>query len=489
MPTLYNMINQAGTLTTPDAEWLHHLVGDWQVISDLTFADLFLVLKTENQDYMVGAHCRPATAATVQIEDVVGGGVSPGLAGGIDEVYQTGQRVEKTIDGLSYTLVPVRHRGDTIIAVLTVAVSFVPDRIPNQIASNYQPITVQLFDMIARGEYPSHSAPSNFRHGTPRVTDGFFHIDVDGKVLYASPNAVSAFHRLGIKEQIHGKILVEVVTKIVEDSATVDETLPIVVMGRGTWVTEVESRGVVVSMRAIPLIDHGARAGAVLLCRDISELRRSERQLMTKDAMIREINHRVKNNLQTVSALLRLQARRAPDPESAASLENAQRRIYTISMVHEVLAKTGADKVDFDETLERLLRLAAGAATTGQRVRTVFEGSCGKIHAEEATSLAVVLNELVTNAVEHGLDGQDGTITVRAQRDGNDLDLQVIDDGKGITEGRTGTGLGTQIVHTMIESDLLGTIDWSRGDNGGTVVSVHARMRYRKRDAEMDVSS
>lgn len=480
MPTLYNMINQAEILEHGDAEWLHHLVGDWHSLADLAFADLFLILKHASR-FVVAAHCRPSTASTVQSDDVVGENVWDELVDHFAEVLSEGKQKRVVYEGMLLDLVPVRHKGDPIAVLCSMSARH-QDRIPTQIHQNYDSITALLFEMVSRGEFPSEQSPSGFRHGTPRVTDGFVHMDEDGEVLYASPNAVSAFHRLGIKENLQGSVLAELVTDIIEDHATVDESLPVVIMGRGTWVTEIEARGVVVSLRAIPLLEHGMRAGAVLLCRDVTEIRRSERQLMTKDAMIREINHRVKNNLQTVSALLRLQSRRAKDPEAQSALENAQRRIYTISMVHEVLAKTGADTVDFDDTLARLLRLAAGAATTGQQVSTVFEGSFGKVHAEEATSLAVVLNELVTNAVEHGLEGRDGTITVRAKRTGDDLDLTVADDGIGIVEGQTGTGLGTQIVQTMIASDLLGTIEWKPGDEGGTVAHVSAHLRKRHTD-------
>ena len=482
VPTLFNIIGQAGTVDSADAEWLHQLIGDWQLVSDLAFADLFLVLRTTDDSFLVGAHCRPATAATVQPDDIVGTPAMTTLTEPIRAVFDHGVGKDCITSGLSVKIVPVRHVGEEVIAVLLVAVAARPDRIPNQVYTNYEPVTMLLFDMIAEGDFPAESAPSSLRHGTPRVTDGYIHLDVDGQVLYASPNAISAFHRLGVKDGVDGKVLVEVVTTVIEDQTTVDETLPIVVMGRGTWVTEIENRGVVVSLRAVPLSIKGARAGAILLCRDISEIRRSERQLMTKDAMIREINHRVKNNLQTVSALLRLQARRAGVKEAQVALENAQRRIYTIAMVHEVLARTGLDTVDFDDTLERLLRLAAGAASTGHRVTTSFDGSFGKIHADEATSLAVVLNELVTNAVEHGLADRDGHIAVSVVRNGDELDLVVTDDGVGIGQGGPGTGLGTHIVQTMVESDLLGTITWSPREGGGTEVRVTARMRNRKAD-------
>lgn len=479
MPTLSNMINQAGTLNSDEAEHLHHLAGDWHPLADISFSDLFLIVRTRDNRYIIAAHTRPATAATVEVEDVVGSKVPASTEAKVAECFETGERTSIVVTGIRYDLVPITPEPGRVIAVLSVVTWGRGDRVPDQVQTNYTAITEALLGMISRGEYPAEHAPTSFRHGTPRVSDGLIHLDENGRMLYASPNAISAFHRLGIRRLLPGTVLAERITEIAEYSNSVDEMLPLVVMGKGNWVTEVEARGVVVSLRAIELKDRGVRTGAMLLCRDVTELRRSERELMTKDAMIREINHRVKNNLQTVSALLRLQARRATDAGAKQSLDDAQRRIYTISMVHEALARTGADSVDFDETFARLMRLAAGVAATGQKVTTRFEGSFGKVHAEAATSLAVVLNEIVTNAVEHGLKGRDGTITVRAERDDDQLDVVIIDDGVGIKEGERGSGLGTQIVETMVKSDLLGSISWNPGEDGGTVVRVHAQIRRR----------
>jgi two-component sensor histidine kinase len=298
-------------------------------------------------------------------------------------------------------------------------------------------------------------------------------------VIYASPNAVSNFHRLGVIGQLRGEVLAEVVTQLLEESSTVEETLAVVVMGRAAWRTEVEVRGVTLSLRAVPLTDRGQRRGALLLCRDVSEVRRRERELITKDATIREIHHRVKNNLQTVSALLRLQARRSDNPETKDALEEAERRVSTIALVHETLSQNIDEVVDFDEVFGRVLRLAADVASPDSSVRTVVEGSFGLVGAEAATSLAVVLTELVTNAVEHGLRGRSGTVTVHAEREGTDLEVRVRDDGHGMAEGTVLSGLGTQIVKTLVTGELGGSIEWGAAPEGGTEVILRARQRER----------
>ncbi|HZL81135.1 MAG TPA: sensor histidine kinase, partial [Demequina sp.] len=183
----------------------------------------------------------------------------------------------------------------------------------------------------------------------------------------------------------------------------------------------------------IPVMENGTRVGAVLLCRDVSDLRRRERELITKDATIREIHHRVKNNLQTVAALLRLQSRRVEAPEAKEALSEAMRRVATIAMVHETLSGTLDELVHFDDLVARAARMAADVASPDVQVKIVREGDFGMIPAQFASSLALILTELVTNAVEHGFEGREhGSITIFAERDGATLHARITDDGKGI---------------------------------------------------------
>ncbi len=168
-----------------------------------------------------------------------------------------------------------------------------------------------------------------------------------------------------------------------------------------------------------------------MLLRDVSELRRRERELLTKDATIREVHHRVKNNLQTVAALLRLQARRIPSEEGRAALQEAMRRVATIALVHETLSEGLGETVDFDDVVERtVVKLAVELAGANAPVSVHREGRFGELRAENATPLALVLTELVTNAVEHGLANGGGTVTIIAHRDGRSLRAVVKDDGR-----------------------------------------------------------
>ena len=329
--------------------------------------------------------------------------------------------------------------------------------------------------MCNQGLWPDFATPTGSRRGAPRVGDGLIRLDAEGIVQYASPNGVSAYRRLGGVDSLEGRSLAEVTTGLIKDRRLVDESLPLVVTGRMPWRTEVESRGVSLSLRAIPLRDGGHRYGALVLCRDVTELRRREMELVSKDATIREIHHRVKNNLQTVAALLRMQSRRMQSEEGKLGLEQAMRRVATIALVHDTLSQGLTQNVAFDEMIDRQFRLAAEVASPGQVVRTERKGSFGDLPSELATPLSLVINELVANAVEHGLGERNGTVALGVERSTDHagsarLRVTVSDDGVGLPGGPPAGGLGLQIVRTLVNSELCGDIAWEARAGGGTRV-------------------
>jgi two-component system, sensor histidine kinase PdtaS len=243
----------------------------------------------------------------------------------------------------------------------------------------------------------------------------------------------------------------------------------------------VENSEATLILRSIPLRQGEAHIGALVLIRDVTELRRRERELLTKEATIREIHHRVKNNLQTVAALLRLQARRLPSPEGRAALEEAMRRVGSIAIVHDTLSQAFDENVDFDQVADRLRAMVAemwrppdDAAAAYGRVETRRLGSFGVLTGDVATALAMVLTELLQNAVEHGLGGRPGTVTLRARREAESLWVDVDDSGPGLPAGfdlDNGT-LGLSIVRTLVESELSGELSHGTSPESGARMSL-----------------
>ena len=487
MATLNDVLREQTDLDAADVEWLHLLLSDWQLLSDLSFGDLVLWVPATAGGWYAAAHVRPNTGPMVFFDDIVGRrldrGRRPLLEQAFGDLRIVRERDPEWRDDMPIReeVIPVVSKGRAL-AVLTRHTNLSTLRTPSRLELTYLATADALARMIAAGEFPSPGAGTGQRRGAPRVGDGVILLDADGTVSYASPNAISAIHRLGHVGDVVGASLAQITTEVLRGEASADESLALVVTGRAPWRAEIESRGASVSLRAIPLIEGGQRTGAIMLLRDISELRRRERELLTKDATIREIHHRVKNNLQTVAALLRMQSRRLPDNEARAALDEAVRRVGTIALVHETLSQGFDETVDFDEIAARGLAAVVEVATRDVPVRAERIGSFGRLRAEDATSLAMVVTELVHNAIEHGLARTGGVVTVEAgrSRDEHDelLTVTVADDGAGLPEGfdPARSGLGTQIVTSLI-SDLRGRITWENAKPCGTTVRFVARLR------------
>jgi two-component system, sensor histidine kinase PdtaS len=255
----------------------------------------------------------------------------------------------------------------------------------------------------------------------------------------------------------------------------VDESVTVTLSGRHPRETEYGNDEATIVARVIPLTPDGTHQGALVLLRDVTELRSRERELITKDATIREIHHRVKNNLQTVAALLRLQARRMDVPAARLALDEAVRRVGSIAIVHETLSQAFDEQVDFDDVADRLTAMVTEVVSDPTQVVTERSGSFGQLPAETATPLAMVLTEVLQNAVEHGFPNGSGRISLRVLRAAGRLEVAVDDDGLGLPtdfDPMTSGSLGLSIVRTLVESELGGLITLGASPDGGTRVDL-----------------
>src|SRR4051812_26501278 len=476
------------TLSDDEVNHLQRLVGEWQLVSDLSFADLVLWVPVALPDGEAGsigaflsvAQCRPTTGPTAYQNDLVGvmlrGARATGLrTAGLEE--RIFREVEPDWDGalpIRREAIPVRV-GGRVIAALGRDANLASARTPSQLELVYLQSAADLAAMIADGTFPAPDAPIEEGAG-PRVGDGLVRLEPDGTIIYASPNALSAFSRLGISGAVGGEpvnLLTSTVADDPFDASDLAQAIAAAIDGGQPASIEVEGGGATILFRALPLRPRGETLGALLLMQDVTELRRRDRQIMSKDATIREIHHRVKNNLQTVAALLRLQARRVSVPEARAALEESMRRVQSIALVHETLSVSIDESVDFDEIVDRLLGMLSDVMGSGSRVRVQRKGSFGEIPAEAATALVLVLTELVQNAIEHAFpEERDGTVSVVAERIRGQLTVQIVDDGVGLTADfpvERGDRLGLQIVRTLVSAELNGTVEFERSaDTGGT---------------------
>ena len=465
MTSLAEITRGNTTLSRGDADHLHRLTAEWAFLADLCFADLLLYVRARGGGWMVADQVRPATNQTMYAIDLVGHTADAEQGELIEHAASNGVRIEGQLAADEPSTVgrmlaiPVRRDGETI-AVIGKHWMVRAGRPLGELERNYLHIFDEFVTMIESGTFPFAGRVAD-SSAAPRVGDGVLTLDATGAVTYVSPNANSALHRVGIQANPVGMRLAELgfhdgpVRQAFERHAPVVEEFE-----QGSDVT--------LLCRCVPIVRHdGARGrveGGLLLVRDVTELRKRDRLLLSKDATIREIHHRVKNNLQTISSLLRLQARRLSNPEAKAAVSESVRRIRTIALVHESLSREPGEDIAFIEIVRPLLRLAEeGLQSPDRPVQFSVSGDGGRIPAHTATPLSVVLTELLQNAVDHGfVEGGAGSrvSVVLAHHDGR-LDIRVVDDGQGVAEDfdlEQTTGLGLSIVRTLVTTELNGTI-------------------------------
>ena len=462
MSTLERIAEERTDLDAEELDRLRSLVGAWALVADLAVSDLVLWLPTWNgAGWMAAALVRPATAPTSVPVDLVGSFVPKGREVALDRALATGRISHNGIEA-----VPVRGPRRIIGVLARHAVS----RAPGHLDESYREIASMLLQMITEGSFPPPGYGVDPGSAPPRVGDGIIRLDDEGRVIFASPNAMSAFRRLGFAPALQDSNLAHIATRLWRRPGPVDERIALVAGGRVSGHAEIDNASGSVTVHSVLLNPGGVSRGAVVLTRDVTDLRRRERALISKDATIREVHHRVKNNLQTVSALLRLQSRRVDAEEARQALAEAGRRVSAIAAVHEILAQEPGEEVDFDAVVDRLVVLARDLAPAfgAADIAITRDGSLGEVSTDVASPLAMAVSELVHNAVEHA---GASSICVVLTRDGVRLGVQVVDNGSGVPEPLV-EGLGLQIVRSLVEEDLEGTFSLDACEPQGTRATV-----------------
>ena len=482
-----HLLSDQSSLTPDDVLRLGELTAEWQLLADLSFADLVLWIpkrqdqKSWPEGHRAVAQIRPMTAATVFTHDLIGNEVTWGSRTDLDQALSSGEiirdsRAEQVGEiEIKVECIPVFFL-DRVIAVISRHRNLETMRTPSRLELNYREIANHIYRMIAEGNFPVKDNVY-LAEAAPRVGDGLVRINVSGEVLFASPNARSALNRVGWDKDLEGQNFGQVLDSLVSPISPLnpkEENWQISMSGKQLRREEFENSGGVLDLLAIPLTEGDNRIGAVVLVHNVTELRRKDRALISKDATIREIHHRVKNNLQTVSALLRLQARRIEDPKASAAIEEAVRRVVSIALVHETLSATSQDLVQFDEVITKIIQGASELNIRPNEIQIKKVGEFGLISSMVATPLALVLTELIHNALEHGLSASGDLVELRINRQAASMTITVTDNGAGIPNDfslELNTNLGLQIVQTLTKNELAGKIEFIK-QNIGTQVQI-----------------
>lgn len=225
--------------------------------------------------------------------------------------------------------------------------------------------------------------------------------------------------------------------------------------------------------RAIPLSENGQLVAILLLLSDVTLLREKEREIFVKDVVIREIHHRVKNNLQTVAGLLRMQARRGT-PEIKEALHEAERRIHAIAAIHDILAKQIDDRVAIEELVQALLALMQREWTPWVDLQAQIAAAGESMSSDVAVTVGIITHELVQNACEHGQGAEQKHVRVAFSVADDHYVLRVENDGAPLPEdfSEASYHLGLQIVHNLVRANLHGQFTMTNTEQGVEAVCI-----------------
>lgn len=230
-------------------------------------------------------------------------------------------------------------------------------------------------------------------------------------------------------------------------------------------------------MKVLPVPARPKSNCAIVILQDITELHKKDEELLIKSAVIKEIHHRVKNNLQTIVSLLRLQERRTESSEAKSILQDCIGRVNSIAVVHEYLSQQGDGMIDVGKVAKSIYQALVSSMLNSDFVlETDFATDNVLLPSEKATSIALILNELLQNAIEHAFAGRtNGKLTVRFNDSGSCYELLIADNGVGLPDDfswQQSSSLGLKIIKTMAEADLKGSFALVPLADGGVQASV-----------------
>ena len=449
--SLVALCRQYTALTAMQVELLKRMDHCLPFIADFAHGHLLLYVPTKDKKkFLVLRHYQPHTFFS-QIELAQAGELRSVIEEPlIARTMDTGKHIHgkrewqmgQLLDMYTYAVVA----GNEIVAVISLETSS-----GYASANTYEHLleTAQLLMLHAR----KGVNPEEFRPLSPGT--GIVIADRNNRIVYANMSAKRIYRSLGIIHLVGCRLPDRELSSMLHKE-TIDSSRP--------FEKELQIGNFVLVQRDIKLEEAGIQQRRIMLLADVSELRKKEREIKIKSAVIQEIHHRVKNNLQTIASLLRLQARRSKVPEVKAALNESTNRILSMSVVHEFLSQQDREEIRVVEvTKEIIQKVTPNMLVADFQLSTEFQGPELILPSRNASNLAVIINELVLNAIEHGFAGRtEGTIGLVTQETDQGYILELYDDGWGIPESfdlNACKSLGLQIIRTLVRDDMEGSFE------------------------------
>jgi two-component sensor histidine kinase len=485
-----DVVHECESLTEEDTAFLQKVGNDLSILADLSRADVLMYCPLTAERAVLVAQASPRSILPIHgepaVERQVAFGDEPAVIRALVEGHRGFTEVRRRISdrespGKAAPIVqethPLRASDGRVIAAVCIETNLIERERHRRRSKVFQKALKQFQETVLTGNLQGAEQLTPFSEH-----DGVVVVDTQHRIQYISGIATSLYRKLGYA----GDLL----KRRIEDLELDDHGLALEAMEQGQCLEgEVQVGDLVWVKKALPFFSPGRRLrrllwragtpwrleGVLLTIRDETEARRQEDELRVKVAMIQEIHHRVKNNMQTIASLLRLQSRRAESAEVRRALQEGINRILSVAVIHEFLAHQEARVINIRDVSQRIInQVREGVLDREKGIRLDLRGPNIYLTTQPATVCALVINELLQNALEHGYEREEGgAVTVNLRDDGEQITISVDDDGVGLPEefdlAQT-SSLGLQIVSILAEGDLKGSFELYGRDKGVSAV-------------------
>lgn len=437
------------------------------IISDLVKADIFIDCLTRDTNVaVVVSEAKLLSCQSMYKHSVVG---QLALRENEPAVLRTLQIGMETRDLKAITqetkmvkqnVVPIKNDFGKVIAVLIMEKDITRD--VNQ--NNNMAILSETAEHLAQTLLNLHNN-DNEEDIIYHLNDAILMFHENAVCTYANPVAEKLYKNLGYKDKIVGMNFVNLVL----NGTNFDK----LIQGKECKVSEIEMGELCLQVKFAVTGRRDNSVGLIMLIKDITEVKQKDKELILKSVAIREIHHRVKNNLQTIASLLRLQSRRIENEVAKKMFRESISRILSIAVTHEVLSRNGLDDVDIKTILCKIKKsiVSYGLESSGNITVDIL-GDSFMVNSEKATNIALVVNELLQNCLEHGFcNRQSGQIQVVIQQGIMYSNISILDNGQGFDIQKVGNdNLGLEIVRSIVKEKLDGNIKIESDSQGTKVV-------------------
>ena len=432
------------------------------LVADLAHAHVAIyVSQKQSKNFVVVATQKPHTTLNPYKEEILGKHLPMITEPVIKRSMDTGKKLHalreidfgKFID--TYTIPVIKN--NQVIAVI----SFEINTEDKQLAG-FSRLLKTAFILLKNSQ--KNLEPRMFRAVSSR--DGIIITNADERIIFANLVASRIYHVLGVNNLIGCYIFDRQLTTYLKKET---------ILHKRTYEKELEIGNLVVIRRDIPIMEAGNLLTRIIILSDVTEIRKKDKELLIKSTVIQEIHHRVKNNLQTIASLLRLQARRSSSQEVKDALQESVNRILSISLAHEFLSQQGDENIDVVEVTKNILNMIQQNMLDSNFILTTeFSGNKIILPSKQASNIALIINELILNSIEHGFENRkQGLIGLDIQETATAYIIELYDDGKGLAEDfneKPKKSLGLQIIHTLVEGDMGG--QFNLYSNNGTHAQI-----------------